>query len=274
MSEALPISQQLINEFAENGVVVVRGLVDADAIATLAAGIDYNIKHPSPRAKVASKTDDKGRFFEDFCNWQDIPEYRIFIFETRVAEAAGQLMQSRETRLYHDHTLVKTAGTQQPTPWHQDQPYYNIEGRQNISMWLPVDPVPRESTLEFVAGSHKGPWLMPRSFMDNQAKWFPEGSLSDLPDIEADRSAYPIVGWALEPGDAVFFHMLTLHASRGSARDRRVFSVRFIGDDTTHAPRPWVTSPEFPGLADRLPAGAPMHDDDLFPVMYRREQAA
>ena len=183
-------------------------------------------------------------------------------------------MQSRETRLYLDHTLVKTAGTHQPTPWHQDQPYYNIEGRQNISMWLPVDPVPRESTLEFVAGSHKGPWLMPRSFMDNQAKWFPEGSLSDLPDIEADRSAYPIVGWALEPGDAVFFHMLTLHASRGSARDRRVFSVRFIGDDTTHAPRPWVTSPEFPGLADRLPAGAPMHDDDLFPVMYRREQAA
>ena len=274
MSEALPISQQLIDEFAENGVVVVRGLVDADAIATLAAGIDYNVKHPSPRAKTASKADDKGRFFEDFCNWQEIPEYRKFIFETRIAEAAGQLMQSRETRLYHDHTLVKTAGTQQPTPWHQDQPYYNIEGRQNISMWLPVDPVPRESTLEFVAGSHKGPWLMPRSFMDNQAKWFPEGSLADLPDIEADRSAYPIVGWALEPGDAVFFHMLTLHASRGSARDRRVFSVRFIGDDTTHAPRPWVTSPEFPGLADRLPAGAPMHDDDLFPVMYRREQAA
>ena len=78
----------------------------------------------------------------------------------------------------------------------------------------------------------------------------------------------------MEPGDAVCFHMLPLHALRGSARDRRVFSVRFIGDDTTHAPRPWVTSPEFPGLADRLPAGAPMHDDDLFPVMYRREQAA
>lgn len=73
MSEALPISQQLINEFAGTGVVVVRGLVDADAIATLAAGIDYNIKHPSPRAKVASKTDDKGRFFEDFCTGRTSP---------------------------------------------------------------------------------------------------------------------------------------------------------------------------------------------------------
>ncbi len=264
------INQQLIEEFATNGVVVVRNLVDADAIAALKKGIDYNMKNPSPQAKVASKSSDKGEFFEDFCNWQHIPAYRDFIFNTRIGEVAGKLMQSQETRLYHDHTLVKTAGTQQPTPWHQDQPYYNIEGKQNISMWFPVDAVTRESTLEFVAGSHLGPWLMPRSFMDDQAKWFPEGSLKNLPDIEADRSAYPIVGWALEPGDAVFFHMLTLHSSKGSANTRRAFSVRFLGDDITHAPRPWVTSPEFPGLAERLPAGAPMHDEDLFPVLYRQ----
>ncbi|MBS9780729.1 MAG: phytanoyl-CoA dioxygenase family protein [Moraxellaceae bacterium] len=264
------INQQLIEEFARNGVVVVRNLVDSKAIEALKKGIDFNMKNPSPRAKVASKSDDKGQFFEDFCNWQHIPEYRDFIFNTDIAKVAGQLMQSKETRLYHDHTLVKTAGTQQPTPWHQDQPYYNVEGKQNISMWFPVDPVSRESTLEFVEGSHKEAWLMPRSFMDNQAKWFPEGSLEDLPDIEADRSAFPITGWALQPGDAVFFHMLTLHSSKGSATQRRAFSVRFLGDDMTHAPRPWVTSPEFEGLAERLPAGVPMHDDELFPVLYRQ----
>jgi hypothetical protein len=72
------------------------------------------------------------------------------------------------------------------TPWHQDQPYYNVDGQQNCSMWLPVDPVGRESTLEFVAGSHRGPWLMPRTFMDSQAKWFPEGTLQELPDIDGD----------------------------------------------------------------------------------------
>ena len=43
------------------------------------------------------------------------------------------------------------------------------------------------------------------------------------------------------------------------------------GDDITHAPRPWVTSPPFPGLAERLPAGAPM-DDALFPLLW--EQSA
>ena len=36
-----------------------------------------------------------------------------------------------------------------------------------------------------------------------------------------------------------------------------------------HAPRSWVTSPPFPGLADRLPAGAAM-DDLLFSVLWER----
>jgi len=181
-------------------------------------------------------------------------------------------MRSAAARLYHDHMLTKEPGTRQPTPWHQDQPYYNIEGRQNVSFWIPVDPVNRESTLEFVAGSHLGPWLMPRSFMEHQAKWFPEGTLADLPNIEAARSAFPILGWELQPGDAVCFHMLMLHAARGATgpHRRRVFSVRFIGDDITHAPRRWRTSPEFPGLTDELPAGAPM-DHPLFPVLWRAE---
>src|SRR5580765_4464273 len=109
---------------------------------------------------------------------------------------------------------------------------------------------------------------MPRTFMDHQAKWFPEGSLADLPDIEAAREDFPILGWALEPGDFVCFHMLTLHASAGvdGTRRRRVFSARFLGDDIRHAPRHWKTSPDFPGLIDELPAGAPM-DHPLFPQM-------
>ena len=110
---------------------------------------------------------------------------------------------------------------------------------------------------------------MPRTFKDSQAKWFPEGSLADLPDIEADRSRFEIRGWALEPGDVVAFDMLTLHAATGSPRRRRAFSLRLIGDDVRHAPRPWITSPDFPGLEDVIPPGAPL-DHPLFPVVWPR----
>ena len=68
--------------------------------------------------------------------------------------------------------------------------------------------------------------------------------------------------------------MLALHAAGGvdGDRRRRVFSLRFLGDDMRHAPRDWKTSPEFPGLADALPAGAPL-DHPLFPLLWRREAA-
>jgi len=264
------ISADQIERFQRDGAVRIPQLLRPEEIAELKAGIDLNLAHLSPRAKVASSPEDPGRFIEDFCNWQHNPHYRRVIFESALAETAARLMQSKTVRLYHDHMLTKEPGTRQPTPWHQDQPYYNIEGRQNASFWIPVDPVSRASTLEFVAGSHRGPWLMPRSFLDSQAKWFPEGTLADLPDIEAHRTDFPILGWELEPGDVVCFHMLTLHAARGveGSRRRRVFSVRFLGEDITHAPRRWKTSPDFPGLADELPAGASMNHP-LFPELRR-----
>jgi ectoine hydroxylase-related dioxygenase (phytanoyl-CoA dioxygenase family) len=263
------IDDTAVAAFQRDGAVCLRGLFTPEEIARLRDGIDANLANPSPRAKVASWPDDPGFFIEDFCCWQENPHYRRFIFESGAAEAAACLMQSTTARLYHDHMLTKEPGTRAKTPWHQDQPYYNIEGRQNVSFWIPVDPVGRASTLEFVAGSHLGPWLMPRTFMDAQAKWFPEGSLADLPDIDAQREDYPIIGWALEPGDAVAFHMLALHSSAGveGPNRRRVFSVRFLGDDITHAPRAWPTSPAFPDL--KLPAGAPM-DHPLFPVVRPR----
>jgi len=266
----------LVALFQRDGAVCLRGVLTPAEVERLARGIDANLAAPSPRAIVASRPGDPGFFIEDFCNWQgDAPcsaDYRATALDTALPEVAARLMRSGSVRLYHDHMLTKEPGTRTPTPWHQDQPYYNIDGMQNVSFWIPVDPVRRTSTLEFVAGSHRGPWLMPRTFMDHQAKWFPEGSLAELRDIEGRRSEFEILGWALEPGDAVAFHMLTLHAAGGvdGDRRRRVFSLRYLGDDITHAPRRWKTSPDFPGLAETLPAGAPMRHA-LFPLVVGQD---
>src|SRR5580658_8804711 len=187
------VDQATVDRFQRDGAVCLRQLFRPQEIALLRAGIDENLAHLSPRAKVASGAEDPGRFVEDFCNWQDNAQYRRFIFDSPLAETAGALMQSRTARLYHDHMLTKEPGTRQRTPWHQDQPYYNIEGRQNVSFWIPVDPVSRDSTLELVAGSHRGPWLMPRSFMNQQAQWFPSGALEELPDVDSARERYRIL---------------------------------------------------------------------------------
>jgi ectoine hydroxylase-related dioxygenase (phytanoyl-CoA dioxygenase family) len=264
------VDDRTIEEFRSAGATVVRGLFTPDEVALVESGIEANLADPGPMFKVASRPEDPGRFVEDFCNWQRIEAFRRIAFESRAADAAAALMGSRQVRLFHDHMLVKEPGTQQSTPWHQDQPYYNVEGFDNCSMWMPVDPVAAESTLEFLAGSHRQGWLMPRSFMDDQAKWFEEGSLQEIPDVEANRDEYDIRGWAMEPGDVVFFHMLTLHHSYGvpGKNRRRAFSLRFLGDDMVHAPRQWVCSPDFADHDLDIAPGAPM-DHPLFPVLRR-----
>ena len=265
------VDRSTIEAFRRDGAVPIRGLLSAAQVETLRRGIDRNRAEPGPLAQGhgADQT-----FFEDFCNWDRISEYETVIHEAGLGLLAAKLVGAQTVRLFHDHVLVKEAGSEEPSPWHQDQPYYCVEGRQNVSLWLPVDPVRRENTLEFVAGSHaSGTWYMPRTFVSQAALVFNEGVLADVPDIEATRSDHEILGWELQPGDAVAFHMLTLHQAGGSPSLRRAFSVRLLGDDARYAPRSHRTSPPFPGLEHELEAGEPF-DNPRFPILHRDSSAA
>ena len=138
-----------------------------------------------------------------------------------------------------------------------------------MSAWIPVDPVPLKGCLELVAGSHSGIWLMPRTFLTGEARWFPEGSLAELPDIDADPGAYDIRRFQLAPGDAIFFDFLTVHGAPGFPFPgaRRVLSLRYLSAGVTFAPRRWRTSPPFNGLDHELAAGADL-DHPLFPIVW------
>src|SRR5499426_478219 len=202
--DPLPADDALAAAYARDGVVCVRSVLDAGQVAAAARGIDAVLARPGPLAQVASAPDDPGAFTEDFRRWQEIPQIERLARHSRVPAVAAALMATPRVRFYHDHVLVKEGGTRQRTPWHQDQPYYNVDGR-GVSAWIPVDPVPEDGCLELVAGTHRGPWLMPRTFLKKEARWFPEGSLAELPDIDAEPDRYDIRRFGLQPGDAIFF---------------------------------------------------------------------
>jgi ectoine hydroxylase-related dioxygenase (phytanoyl-CoA dioxygenase family) len=262
------IDDDLVAAYQRDGAVVVRGAFTPDEVALAASGIERALAAPGPLFQRAS-ADTDGAFVEDFCTWGRIPEIEQLARRSSAPEIAARLTGSCTIRLYHDHVLVKEPGTVQRTPWHQDQPYYDIDGRQNVSIWFPVDPVGAAWSLQVVAGSHSGPWYLPRTFLAGDAKWFPPGTLADLPPIDDEPERYPVLSWDLEPGDAVFFHMLAIHAAPGvpGSHRRRVLSLRYVGDDVVHAPRPWRTSPPFTELAGALVTGRPL-DHPAFPVVW------
>lgn len=108
--------------------------------------------------------------------------------------------------------------------------------------------MPRETTLEFVSGSHKwGKFFRPQRF-DGQPLNENDG-LEELPDINADRDGYDIAGWAVGPGDAIAFDYRTVHGApvnNSAVHQRRAFSLRLVGDGVKFARREGInTSPPF-----------------------------
>jgi alkylated DNA repair dioxygenase AlkB len=193
-----------------------------------------------------------------------------FVRRTPLARIAAELLGSPAAILYHDHVLIKEPGTQAETPYHQDEPYYDVLG-DGVSFWIPVDPVAAEESLEVFAGTHKGPLYLPRTFLSKEAKWHAPGTLPETPDFDPSAA----LRWALAPGDAIAFSFKAVHGAAGvraAAPRRRVYSLRFVAHDTVHAPRPWRTSPQLsdalrPGEADERVAGAPLRGV-MFPALF------
>ena len=88
-----------------------------------------------------------------------------------------------------------------------------------------------------------------------------------VPDVEASRDNLTVLGWEMQPGDAVAFAFRTLHgAPANTTRNRRrAISFRWVGDDARFARRKGKTSPPFPHLS--FEDGAPFEGPD-FPVVW------
>ncbi len=252
--------------YRQDGAIVLRG-VFSDWIEPLRAGVEALMANPSPLERTVQPADGSAPFFQDLCNWQRIPEFEAFVYKSPAAEIAARLMGSRTARFFHDHVLVKQPGGSTVTPWHQDQPYYCVEGQQSVSFWIPLDPVPRDVVMECIRGSHTwGKGFRPMRF--DGTRLYANDDFETMPDIEAMRPTLDVAGWDMQPGDAIAFNFRTVHGAPGnqSPRMRRVFSARWVGDDAVFAQRAGRTSPPFPDLG--LQDGDPL-DVPIFPVVYR-----
>ena len=268
-SSVTPVDDARIEEFQEHGVTLLRGVFD-DWIDSLRHGVERNLEDPGPFTKGYTPQGGSGRFFGDYCNWQRFTEYEEFVRHSPAGAIAGQLMRSRHARFFHEHVLVKEPGTEERTPWHHDAPYYGIDATKSCSLWIPLDAVPEDTCVEFVAGSHRwGRTFLPRMF-SGEDYIRADDEHEPIPDFDNHRDDYDIRTWAVQPGDAIAFHFLTVHgapANLSATRRRRAFSARFVGDDATWAVRSGRTSPPFPELTGRLAHGAPL-DVPEFPIVW------
>lgn len=266
---------QLARQYDEDGVVCLRGALDEEQLSMVLATFEHTLANPGPAQRNFYQ--ERGvQFYQDGGNVKTWPVYLEFCKHSVIPDIVGQLWADPDVWFFYEQIFLKEGMASRRTAWHQDQSYIPYQGSQAASVWINFDPVSAENTLEFVRGSHKGPIYNGSRYDadDDTAGFYATGILPPLPDIEANRDAFDIVSWAVEPGDIVVFHHNILHggAPLKPGDRRRTSSLRFIGKDVVRIERKMEIAPEalssnvddevvaaFTGMVTGLEPGQPLY---------------
>ena len=275
-----PITNKEIDTYHDNGVLLLKNMFDKDWIKILNKGLDVNCKSPTERSRIWDKDDLGHTMFYDTLAWTEIEEYKNFIFNSPAAQICGQLMKSATVNFFFDAVFVRSPGTKFETPWHQDEPYWSIEGYDACTLWMPLVPVKEINCLSFVPGSHLYKSVFnqknfgeltgnPKDQVD-----FSKVADQEFPDISADPKRFCVVSWEMQPGDCIVFNGRTMHGGSGKLdndRNLRVFTTKWLGEDARIKFRNYGMDPDFSSLMIKkgLKSGD-RPDTDMYPQIWSK----
>jgi ectoine hydroxylase-related dioxygenase (phytanoyl-CoA dioxygenase family) len=211
------------------------------------------------------------------------PEFAAFAADAGLAQLAGELMSADRVNFFYDQMFVKQPRSSNPTPLHQDLPYWPVEGEQIISIWVPFDRVTRDnSVVQYVKGSHRwGRMFEPVSFSQENVprdKRVGSAGYERIVDPDVVVKENEILSWELDPGDVLVHHPLTLHFATPNLtanENRRAIALRYVGPNSRFIDRPgnfmrtsnpspfWPTGPIISGAAV---------DGPDYPLVWRRAE--
>lgn len=233
MSLAAPIADLAISEadiaaYHRDGGVVLRGLLDARALALLETGIEEARAAGDRRQSVVHAPDGTGITRVAQYPTQSSPALARLVASGLVGQIAARMMRTPSAQLVLDQIFHKAAGPIAPTPWHQDTPFLRVRGHDLTRLWMCCDPSPRQLTVEIVRGSHRwnvvyntrteaqSPVVTSELSADFSHDNLGDAHLPLVPDVAAHRDSFDIIGWDVAPGDVLVFHGNVLHGAGGS----------------------------------------------------------
>lgn len=213
--------------FTNDGHALVRGLASTDEMAKYEPAIRKACLAHSTEKLDIEERDTYGKAFLQVTNlWTRDGSVREFVFNTRFAQVAAQLLGVDRVRLYHDQALFKEPGGG-PTPWHQDQFYWPLDTDKTITMWMPLVDISVEmGVLKFASGSHKAGPAALIGISD-------ESDLFYRRYLEDHGFAITSPG-AMGAGDATFHRGWTIHSAgpnQTTDKMREVMTVIYFADD-------------------------------------------
>ena len=151
------VDQGDVDAYERDGAVCIRGVLDDGEIELLREEIEQGLERKGAGFKNHTERNKgkTGRFAHMFQMWQQSDRLASFTANSRLVDVVADLMRTSKVNLFFDQAFAKEPGTVDPTPWHVDQTFWPLTGRQVITTWVALDEIDRTSGgVEFVAGSH------------------------------------------------------------------------------------------------------------------------
>lgn len=264
LSTPYNLPSDAVERFAADGFTRLSGVLSPDTIAVYEPEItgkviELNTMHlPMEERATYNKA-----FLQVWGLHTHSEIAREFVFSTRLAKIAADLMGVDGVRLYGDQALYKEPGGG-ITPFHADQYYWPFSSDKICTVWVPLQETPLEmGPLSFSVGSHKLSFGRDLAISDHSEQVLQEA----LEEQGFPQSREP---YAL--GDVSFHWGWTFHRAEPNTTEipRRVMTIIYMDADIViHEP---VNDAQRKDLAGVMPGAQPgeVPDTPLNPVLYRR----
>lgn len=267
LSNPYELGADAVASYQKNGHVLLRGVASAQEIQAYRDLIASTAAEFAKSYKPLAERDTYGKAFIQIMNlWRVEEGIRRFTFAKRFAKIAADLMGVDGVRLYHDQALYKEPGGG-PTPWHQDQQYWPLDGVKCVTLWMPlVDVTAEMGTMRFADGSQELGYLGALNISDD--------SEAQLEGLIKDRGYNVSFSGDMKAGDATFHGGWCIHGAPGNASTtttREVMTIIYLEDGAI------ITEPDSPQRESDLENWFPglkagdLAASEINPLLYRRD---
>ena len=234
------LSEDQIALYNEQGYLAIDKMTTPEEVESIREGYDEIFNKRAGREEgmeydlAGSDEDDARPALPQILEPKNYSEaFRNTLFESNASNIARQLLgDSIEQR--GSHAIYKPAGYGAPTPWHQDEAYWNPrKNYHSISVWMPLQKATLDNgCMQFIPGAQNLEVLNHHNIGNN-----PKVQGLELDDDQVDLSN--AVACPLPAGGATVHGGRMLHytSANTSETPRRAYILMF------HVPQPPLDSP-------------------------------
>ncbi|MEQ9484362.1 phytanoyl-CoA dioxygenase family protein [Coleofasciculus sp. F4-SAH-05] len=256
LAEPYPISDHQIQQFQTDSYIRIKNILSPGALYLLRKKLKQLFEQHN-------KLDSNRQFSSREMMWIESEIAKEFVLSKKLGQLAAELLQVSSVRIYHDDFLCKEPGCGR-TPWHYDGHHYPIASHNVGTMWIPLQPTPKEmGPLELAKGMENYKLVQEIPF-DKFCKGH-DRAISEMIEshgIVIDREPFQL-------GEISFQHCLNVHGAGANytTQQRIAFGISYFENGASVINSPTLISGDWqkfmPGIQPAEPIASPYN-----PIVY------